>query len=417
MKPKTPQPKSRPLSRNSSAAGALALGFNLNMDMGVGNQDDDLNELDDVNENVKKISKKKANSATAKSFGPIPRISPSAFIPLLPSSLPESTIESAEGDGDGAPKHAIDRNEEDDSIEQFESPNKKDMGSTLGGERRIGILNVTSRQERGKHRAKESASDIWNSDLNRRGQELAEAARKREKERLRAEEKSALAVSTSTKSVPQAKHAAFRYIVTEKLNRLPALEEEELNSGVSMQSLLPDVVLPPHNTKSVAQQMEDAYVDLSGGVREDQNPDPVTVGASTRAGIEGSQSVEAEHMVDNNFDMDTEMNQQPDTMHLRQEEEESTQDLMMELRLRQQQQESGVARNGAVPEAINDTEDLPPAVEIDSQPIGEVPPEEGAQECNANEQSDHFLDEIPSVCIIFAFYQNVILLMPVLDYR
>ena len=307
-----PQPKSRPLSRSSPAVGALALGVKLNMDMGVDNNvHDNLNdELDGVDEAVKKTSKKKANNenrATSKPFGPIPRISPSAFTAHLPSSLPESIIESTEGDGDAAAKRITDRNEEDDSIEQFESP-KKDMGSTLGGERRIGVLNAASRQERGKQQTKESASDIWNSDLTRRGQEMAEAARRREKERLRADVKSALPASTLTK--------------------------------------------------------------------------------------------------DNDIDMNMEMGtsiveQRLDPMHLRQEEEESSQDVMTEL-LRQQQQGNGVGQR-----AINDTGDLLPAVQIDSQPISEALSDKDSQKRTntGNEKSNRFLDEIPSVCIIFTSYQ------------
>jgi hypothetical protein len=306
-----PQPKS--LSRTSSAVGALALGLKLNMDMGVDNSvHDNLNdELNGVDEAVKKTFKKKVNEnrATSKPLGPIPRISPSAFTVHLPSSLPESIIESPEGNGDTAAKRITDRNEEDDSIEQFESP-KKEMGSTLGGERRIGVLNAASRQERGNQRAKESASDIWNSDLNRRGQEMAEAASRREKERLRAEEKSTLPASTLTK--------------------------------------------------------------------------------------------------ENDIDMDTEMGtsiveQRVDPIHLRQEEEESSQDLMMEL-LHQQQQGNGVGQS-----AINDTGDLVPAIQIDSQPISEALSDKDSQKRTntGNEKSDRFLDEIPSVCIIFNFPLNL----------
>lgn len=404
MKPQTPQSKSRPLSRTSSAVGASFLGVKMNMDLGMGN-DADVNELDGVDEAVKKISKKKANEngTTTKPFGPIPRISPSAFKDHLPSSLPESIIESTEGGGDDAAKRVADRNEEDDSIEQFESPTK-DPGSTLGGERRIGILNPASRE---KQRTKESASDIWNSDVNRRGQELAEAARKREKERLRAEEKSALPASILMKSIPQAINTAS----TEKMNCLPILQEEEMNST---QSLPPDVILPPQDT--VVQQMEDTYVDLSGGVPEDRIADSATAGASTSAmaGIEGSQSVEAELKVDNDIDMDTEtgtgvVEEQQAPIPVRREEEESTQDLMMELRLHQQQQGIGVGRSGGpIPKAINGTGDLAPAIQLDFHPIPEsILNKDDAPKRIAgnNEKSDRSSDEIPSVCVI---YQNLL---------
>jgi hypothetical protein len=77
MRPKTPQSKSRPLSRTSSAVGVLALNVQLGIDMDVGNYvDEKLNgELDDVDEAVKKTSNKKANLAmTMESSGSIPKI-------------------------------------------------------------------------------------------------------------------------------------------------------------------------------------------------------------------------------------------------------------------------------------------------------------------------------------------------------
>ena len=252
MKPKTPQPKLKPLSRTSSAVGALALGIRFDMDIGIGSDivEEQMDGDNGADKTVKKTSNKKANEtgATTKPFGPIRKISPSVFkAHLPPSSLPESITESTEGDGDDSIKRAKSQSEEDDSIEQFESP-VKGIGS---GERRVGVLKLATRQEKDKQRAKESASDF---DLNQRGQELAEAARKREKERLRAEETSALPASTSTKPTPRAENALSP----------------------------PDVILPPEDTNSIVQQMENAYVDLSGGIHEDQ------VAASTAKAVAGA---------------------------------------------------------------------------------------------------------------------------------
>ena len=135
---------------------------------------------------------------------------------------------------------------------------------------------------------------------------------------------------------------------------------------------------------------------------------------------EGTQGVEADIAVESNdIDMETQtsigiVEQQLNPIHLRHEVEESTQDLMVE----HQQQGLGVGRSMAlVPEIINDTGDIP-AIEIDSQPIGEAMLDMSVQNRSTgnNEKSDRFLDEIPSVCIIFAFYQNSVLLMPVPDY-
>ena len=125
-----------------------------------------------------------------------------------------------------------------------------------------------------------------------------------------------------------------------------------------------------------------------------------------------SQNVEADLAVESSdIDIDTQtstgiVEQQLDPMHLRQEEEESTQDLMAELLLHQQQQGIGVGQSGAlVPEIINDTGDLP-ASQIDSQPISEAMLDMGVQNRGAAniEKSDRFLDEIPNVCIIFIFH-------------
>ena len=78
MKPKTPQPKPRSLSKTSSAVEVLSLGVQLDIDMDAGiDVDEKLNdELDGVDETVKKITNKKANLAmTMESSGPIPRLS------------------------------------------------------------------------------------------------------------------------------------------------------------------------------------------------------------------------------------------------------------------------------------------------------------------------------------------------------
>lgn len=75
MKPNTPQPKRRPLSRSSSAVEMSALGVELDIDMDVGNDvDEKLNgERDDVDETVEKTSDKTANLAMT--MESIPRIS------------------------------------------------------------------------------------------------------------------------------------------------------------------------------------------------------------------------------------------------------------------------------------------------------------------------------------------------------
>ena len=130
-------------------------------------------------------------------------------------------------------------------------------------------------------------------------------------------------------------------------------------------------------------------------------------------GSGGSQGVEVDLAVEsNNIDVDTQttgiFEPQLDPIPLRQEEEESTQDLELELLLYQRQQGVGVERSGGlVPEIKIDTGHLP-AIQIDSQPISEEVLETSVQNRGAgnNEKSDRFLDEIPSVCIIYIVYRN-----------
>lgn len=147
---------------------------------------------------------------------------------------------------------------------------------------------------------------------------------------------------------------------------------------------------------------------------EPDSQDQPALRPKNSVGSEGSQDVEADLAVESNdIDMDTQtstgiVEQQLDPIHLRQEEEESTQDLVAELPY-QRQQGVGVGRSTAlVPEIINDTGDLLPAIDIDSQPISEAILDTGVQNRDAgnNEESDCFLGEIPSVFIIFVSYQT-----------
>ena len=380
-----PLSKSKPLSRTSSAVEALA--SSMDMDVDVGNHVEDL-EDGVVEEKIfdKKVSENGAVTTATKPFGPIPRLSPSAFTPHLPSSsLPESTIESIEGDDDDASKRATAQNE-DDSIEQFESPVKS------GGERRVGILDVGSREKqrtKAKDRDKQRA---WDSDLNRRGLELAEAARKREKERLRAEEEEANSSNLVSTSTLGAKN------VHAKTDRLPVMQEKG-KVDVSLESVPPNVSLPPGST--AVQQMEDTPIDLDGGIQTagPTSSSSVTAPASTSAivGVEGSQSVEVELRVESHVE-DTDMVEERPfgPVDLRQEEEESSQDIMMELHTHQQQQQQEgfkVVRNKDLA-IVGIKDDAKPVIQINSQPINETMLDEGA--CHK-----HDVDGIPSVFLSF----------------
>ena len=226
---------------------------------------------------------------------PIPMLSPSTFHPLLPipeldSSLPDSIIEPAERSGD-----AEDLDAPMSSIEEFDSPEKD--------RRKVPTRTTLVLKGKGRERSKsttstiggrESASEIWDSQVVQRGQAIAEAARKnngfdvppsKPKRTVEEIQETAAAASMSR----QASAAAAE-----------ADEEDEDMEDVSTVPV-PPASGPPaviDEDSLTLQEMEAAYVDLSGGSAEP----PV------------------------------------DPVQLRQEEEESTQDLMLELNQVQQQQ-------------------------------------------------------------------------------
>jgi hypothetical protein len=211
-------------------------------------------------------------------------------IPELEPSLPDSIIEPAEESGD----MNVDDDEEApmSSIEQFDSPEKEERRK--GPPPRKTFILESKPRKRSKsaassvHNGRESASEIWESEVVQRGQAIAEAAKKKNDVPTRPKQ---------TVEEIQAAAAASR-------SRQPSVPEDDEDEDMEDLSTVP---VPPASGPQAAidddsvtlQEMEAAYVDLSGGMADVPAVDPVL---------------------------------------LRQEEEESTQDLMLELEQVQHQQ-------------------------------------------------------------------------------
>ena len=243
---------------------------------------------------------------------PIPRLSPSAFQPLLEldSSLPES-IEAATSQ-ERSRRHDIDEHDDDDeapmsSIEQFESPDKASRGqkkSTIPTGRQDGVAN--GKNHKGKQKEKESAEDIWDSAVVRRGRELAEGARRR------SHSDADFSSPPPTKRTVADIVAASRSRSASNASTSSGGEDEDEEMADASTNVVPPTSGPPalgvsqesqDDSNVAAQPIEDAYVDLTGPT-------------------------------DNDYDMHTGSSPPAppkDPLFLREEEEESTQDLMIEI--------------------------------------------------------------------------------------
>jgi hypothetical protein len=217
-------------------------------------------------------------------------LSPSTFHPLLPipeldSSLPDSIIEPAERSGD-----AEDLDAPMSSIEEFDSPEKE--------RRKVPTRTTLVLKGKGRERSKsttstvggrESASEIWDSQVVQRGQAIAEAAKKNNGFDVPSKPK---------RTVEEIQEAA----AASKSRQASIAEADEDDDMEDLSTVpVPPASGPPaviDDDSLTLQEMEAAYVDLSGGSGEP----PV------------------------------------DPVQLRQEEEESTQDLMLELNQVQHQQ-------------------------------------------------------------------------------
>ena len=222
---------------------------------------------------------------------PIPMLSPSTFHPLLSipeldSSLPDSIIEPAERSGD-----AEDLEAPMSSIEEFDSPVKDPKKRTtlvLKGKGRARSKSTASNVS-----GRESASEIWDSQVVQRGQAIAEAAKKKKN--------NGFDVPSRPKRTVEEILAAVAAAATSKRRHGSTAEADEDEDMADLSTVpVPPASGPPviDEESITVQEMEATYIDLSGGSGEP----PI------------------------------------DPVQLRQEEEESTQDLMLELNQVQEQQ-------------------------------------------------------------------------------
>ncbi|TFK33475.1 hypothetical protein BDQ12DRAFT_738787 [Crucibulum laeve] len=176
-----------------------------------------------------------APPARSKPLGPIPVLSPSRFHPHLPSSSvpPSSTINTTED----IPASSL------DSIEDFDSPEKRSTSHAKGKGRPVDRHSRSSSMD--------DAADLIQAEVLRKGIELAEAAKERRRRERGVEPKQKLSLVDLAPS-SRKKHK-------EKLLILRRQEEV----------VEPEIQNPDDSIESVVmQEMEDAFVDLSGGVTQ-----------------------------------------------------------------------------------------------------------------------------------------------------
>lgn len=263
----------------------------------------------------------------SKKLRPIPVISPSTFYPHLPgpsSSLPEDISEDPSQERRPASKSgkkaSTNKEDEDDapmsSIEQFDSPEKKQTGPA--------VIMAPKETMVPKGKQRESASDIWNSDVVQRGQELAEAAKQRNRGSRgttpKAQAKKSLQdiiAETRARSNSALGATAARPPAPAPPLPIPEVDEEEDMGGTST-DVVPSASEPQAMDRDdrTFLEMEKAYVDLSGGTEDTS--------------------------------MQQDDSQPRDPILLRREEEESTQDIMAEIRAHQDQQcMNGIIEGGS----------------------------------------------------------------------
>lgn len=233
-------------------------------------------------------------STKPKKLGPIPVLSPSVFHPhlSLPSASLTDEISEEISQQAAAKAHENISHDDDDapmsSIEQFESPEKR---------ARPAVIVAPKELRKGKTRA--SASDIWNTDVAKRGRELAEAAKKARGAGAppAPPKKSMHDVITETRA---RSNSALSGTGSEHVPKLPTPipEDEEEDTGGASTDVVPSASEPQATFEEsrALSEMEQAFVDLAGGT-DDMSPQNAPRSAGS----------------------------------MREEEEESTQDLMMEI--------------------------------------------------------------------------------------
>ena len=305
--------------------------------------------------------------AKSKKLGPIPVLSPSVFHPhlSLPStSLTDEISEELSQQTAAKARENISIEDEDalmSSIEQFESPEKQVRPAV-----------IVAPKELRKGKARAGASDIWNTNVVKRGLELAEAAKKARGVPPAPQKKSVDDVIAETRA---RSNSAVSGTSSEHLLKLPTPipEDEEEDTGGASTDVVPSaseqqqIVFEESHTLS---EMEQAFVDLTGGTDDSQNV-PQSTGA------------------------------------LRQEEEESTQDMMMEIHEIHQHQrvidESAIENGWDLGPAVSDSIPMDVVIEPTTDAIPMV-------------ETNGALDTIPEVSV-HSNYRWQIFMADVLCFR
>jgi hypothetical protein len=264
-----------------------------------------------------------AGPSITKSLRPLPHISPSTFHPHLQppnSSLPDTIIE---------PSSSLERQAEIEAIEQFESPEKEHTHFA----KKVVVLNKSGVVSEARREAslepttnkRESAEKVWESESVRCGQEIAKQVEAR---RIRAS-----ASSGSSRGLTPPKKKSVQEVVARAQSRNPGEsdasqfdendddEQQPEEEGVAnaSTSVVPPASGPPAFSQDqpppvddMSQSMEHDLIDLNGHMDVGE-PEEVD---KTHDDVDG-----------------TSVGINPEL--LRQEEEESTQDIMAEPRQRQ----------------------------------------------------------------------------------
>lgn len=267
-----------------------------------------------------------------KPLRPIPVLSPSTFHPHLPpSSLPEDISEEpSQSQRRRRSKIGGDSENEDDapmsSIEQFDSPEKKHVRPTqvIMAPKKGAIGRANAIGSSTNNNTRQSASEIWESDVVKRGVQMAEAAKKKRAQSSRASSTEAppprmtmdeVIARTRSRSASSFSVQDAEHIATKPTPIAEADEDEDEDEDQDMGDVSTTVVPPASGRHAaldelsmVVQEMENAYVDLDGGADETQDVDD---------------SGPAPPPVD--------------PILLREEEEETSQDVMMDIQRAEQQ--------------------------------------------------------------------------------
>ncbi|KAF5310225.1 hypothetical protein D9619_010251 [Psilocybe cf. subviscida] len=350
---------------------------------------------------VRGVSKEKGKErAKSKPMRPIPQLSPSAFHPHLKppqSSLPESITNAS----DDSRQKSTSQRRPGSPIEEFDSPARTTLPTKTSADRKGKGKMVVVEAARPRS---ESASEIWDSEVVQRGQQLAEAAKRRR-----------IAEARSSSPVVQPRKTVEDIIAHSRSSRTGTGSESEQRAEAAQSSsdddsdeaepepvggyhpdaagtstlAVPPASGPHHLTlpdgseleqdfdeSLTLEQMEFAYVDLNGGI-EDAQPETQT-----------------QTQEDNTTSMNVHGPALPvDPKTLRREEEESTQDVMMfQAELRQEEEEEATqdvmmiqVTRPSPPPAV------PPVMEEDSPMITVTRAKEGS---SASKSSRGHTDDI-----------------------